>query len=186
MVMKNILKGLLLFSIFGSVSCETMKDPETKYASTFPISGEYWVQYSHINDAGVKIYPFDHKEDYKALYIYNTSANNGAEVWITDTPNADDDANFWQYRAKISCSPASKAFGLAPLDSVINDIYGYDIKVAVYNGKIISSAALQPSGVMADSISFDLILEDTGAFSAAGDTIKVNGFRKTGFTEDGH
>lgn len=203
--MKKILKSIFLISIIGLVACETMKDPEVEYASTYPISGEYWVQYSHVDDQGVNTFPFD--EGFYSLDIYNTAANNGSEVWITDNPNSDKPADaswqdnrwyIWNYRVKINCNVGALTFGLAAGDTIANNIYDlkdpdweYTPKVGIYNGKIMKLASKQPSGVLTDSISFDLILSNMqtwwgGPFSAAGDTIKVRGYRKTGFTEDRH
>lgn len=174
--------GLILFT-----ACETMKDPEVEYASTYPISGEYWVQYSHVDETKVNTFPFGKK--FYTLDIFNTSANNGTEVWITDNPNSDEydsKVQFWNYRVKIGCAPNNSTFGLASGDSVNNDIYKYSIRVGIYHGKIMKAISKQPSGTMTDSISFDLVFEDNASLSDAGDTIKVRGFRKTGFTDDAH
>lgn len=80
---------------------------------------------------------------------------------------------------------SSKTFGST--DTLVSYIEDYDIKVLVRNGRIIEDAVTTASGVVADSIYFEVWFEDLeGATGIADDKLFVSGYRRTGFLEDEH
>lgn len=149
--------------LFTIGSCDD--DLDIYNSSTNELDGNWYVQYYHA-DLG---YPA-----YTPLYTYNTAADNGQEIWITD------EANYWDYKVKIAANPKSLMFGSS--SEVTSIIDGYEIGVIVNNGKIVKNAVKLPSGVMADSIYFEIWFEDGGVPTS--DVIVAGGFRKTGFEED--
>lgn len=171
--MKNIIYkySAFILGIAFLSSCEFFHDvnkqdePEIEYSSTFPISGEWYVQFDHEtlgeDPNGAGLVP---------LFTYNTAADDGRNIWLSD------DGNFWDFKVKIECDVKSLSFGTA--DSVAN--VSYDVNVLLQNGKIIKNASLQPSGVYMDSIYFEV------AFGDEDGKFLVSGFRRSGFLEDEH
>ena len=167
---KNILI-MVCFAILFS-SCDKKEDFVNEESVVMEMAGEWYVHYDH------PIYgPDPFGVGYTSLITYKTSADDGQEIWISDQ------GNFWTYQVKIPVNVSALTFGT--LDTVINAVPGYDIKVLVRNGKIIKDASVRPSDAIADSIYFELWFEDLeGSTGIAGDTLIVSGYRRTGFLED--
>lgn len=157
-----------LLTILGS--CK--EDLEIWNSSTTELDGDWYVRYDH---ASYGEDPFG--AGYTPLFTYNTAANDGKEIWMSD------EANFWDYKVRIKANPAAGTFGSAEQVTSIAD--GYNIKVIIENGKIIKNAVKLPSGVMADSIYFEVWFEDLEASTdIANDRLLVGGYRKTGWSVD--
>jgi hypothetical protein len=184
----NKILGLFISVLFAVSmnSCQFFEDidkipePEVKYASTYPVSGEYYVMYNHA----------DYGEDpfgagFTKVFITNTAADDGKEIWIGDYAASPDDYGFWQYKVKVPVNVTDLTFGNA--DAVVNNADGYPIQIKIMNGKIIKDASLLDSGVKSDSIYFEIWFEDLeDATGIADDKLLVSGFRRTGFIEDEH
>lgn len=141
-------------------------------SSTKEFAGDWYVRYDH---ATYGEDPFG--AGFNGLTTYNTAADDGKEIWLSD------DGHFWDYKVRIPVNQSDISFGSA--DKVMSIVDGYEIEVIIKNGKIIKEAALLPSGVMADSIYFEVWFEDLeGATGIANDVLYVGGYRKTGFSED--
>ncbi len=169
--MKNSILFLLI-AVFLFSSCDVKDDFENEESPLVEMAGEWYVHYDH-NVYG----PDPFGVGYTSLVTYNTSADDGNEMWIND------EGNFWTYQVKIPVNLTALTFGSQ--DTVINHIDGYDIKVLVRNGKIIKDASTRESGAIADSIYFEMWFEDLeGSTGIAGDTLIVSGYRRTGFLED--
>ncbi|NJK84708.1 MAG: DUF5011 domain-containing protein [Bacteroidales bacterium] len=172
-VMKKLhyIAGILL--VFNFYSCEQEEIDPGKVKSN-AMSGEWFVLYNH------PVYGDDpFQVGYTRIITSSTAAESENEMIITD------ESNFWDYRIKCSFNEATNTFG--GNDTLINYVSGYDIKVLVRNGQIIPDAVSLASGVMADSIYFELWFEDLeDATGIPGDTLLVSGYRRTGFLEDEH
>ena len=178
------MKKYILFTVVVSLltfsSCDFLDDlddypeAEIEYTSTYPVSGEYNTYFVHevygdLNDA-------------TNINIYNTAADDGQEVWIFDN------GNFWDFKVKCPVNMDDLTFGSA--DTLMDEQWG--VKVVVRNGLIIKDASKQPSGVMVDSIHFEVWIEDVAPWFNANygiamgdsDYLLVDGFRRTGFLED--
>jgi hypothetical protein len=166
--MKKIINILALFSmLLGIVACETMKEPETEYSSTFPVSGEWWVTYS-LNGKEV--------QGFTKLITSNTAANDGKAIWI------DDVGKFWNFKVKCPVNMSNLSFaGDNLVSTAIDKGAAYDIKVDITNGKVIKNGGFSTSGVVTDSIYFEAEFEDD-----LGSKYVIAGTRKTGFAEDEH
>ena len=166
----NIL--LLAFVAFILSSCDKKEDFINEKSMVVEIAGEWYVHYDH------PVYGSDPFEaGYTSLITYNTSADDGQEIWIND------EGNFWNYQVKIPVDISTLTFGST--DTAINAVSGYDIKVLVRNGKVIKEVSVRPSGAVADSIYFELWFEDLeGSTGIVSDTLIVSGYRRTGFLED--
>ncbi len=169
--MKKIVKYLFvigLVTIFGSCDDEL----HIYYSSTAELDGNWYVKYNH---ATYGEDPFN--VGYTPLYTYNTATDNGQEIWLSD------EANFWDYKVRIAANPGGLSFGSsAEVTSIVD---GYEIKVIIENGKIIKNAVELPSGVMADSIYFEVWFEDLAeSTEIENDRLLVGGYRVTGFPED--
>lgn len=169
---KIVFYTILTFFAVGLYSCDLKEEFENEESKVVLMSGEWYVHYDH-NVYG----PDPFSVGYSQLLTFNTSADDGSQIWI------DDQENFWAYKVKTLVDYPNLTFG--ETDTLINAVDGYDIKVLVRNGKIIEKASLRPSGTMADSIYFELWFEDLeDATAIASDTLFVSGFRRTGYLED--
>lgn len=171
--MKNIFILIALCGIILFTSCE--KEYEIQKTSTVELAGEWWV---HHNVDGGDLFG----AGYHKIYTYNTAADDGKEIWISD------EGHFWDYRVKCPVNADALTFESDTLLSVIAD---YEIKVVVKNGKILKGAGKTLSGRDVDSIYYEVWFEDWPAtIDAYGlpyphDTpFQVGGVAHTGFGED--
>lgn len=180
--MKKHLFILAVISLVAFTSCDFLdglddyKDVEVEYASTYPISGEYYADF---------IEPvYGSLSDLININIYNTAADDGQEVWIYDN------GEWWDFKVKCAVDMSNNTFGSA--DTLIDEQWG--VKVVVQNGEIFKEVYEQPSGVMSDSIYFEIWIEDVAPwynanYGTAMDLnafLAVQGFRRSGFLEDEH
>lgn len=173
------LAGILLL---GITSCETMKDPTQEFSSTYPISGEWWVNVK-LEDGT------DIMGKYTKVLTYNTAANTPDSIWVTDVTSADGTipGNFWTYKCKAACHMADNSFAKA---QATNAISGYNIGVRISNGKVIKNGAISPSGVKTDSIYYEIKFQDDSIKGVPGSYYQnkfiCSGYRRTGFQTDDH
>jgi len=162
----------LLTFVFSS--CDTKEDFVVEKSKVVEAAGQWFVEYNH-ETYGED--PFG--AGFTMINTYNTAADDGQEIWITD------DGNFWDYKVKIPVDIENMTFGSENI--VTNAVDGYEIGVIIKNGKIIKNVSLQPSGATTDSIYFEIWFEDLeDATGIANDKLLVSGFRRTGFLEDEH
>ena len=155
-------------------SCDLKEDYEVEKSKVVEAAGQWFVMYNH-ETFGED--PFG--AGYTAIKTFNTAADDGQEIWLTD------EGNFWDYKVKIPVNLEAMTFGGE--DSVINAVADYDIKVIIRNGKIIKNASVQPSGATTDSIYFEIWFEDLeDQTEIPNDKLLVSGYRRTGFLEDEH
>ena len=160
---------ITLLAIFNSCS----EDPEIWQSSTADFDGNWFVRY----DSDTEADPFH--AGFTTLFTYNTASDNGNEIWITD------EAGFWDYKVTIPVNQGNMTFGSS--SEVTSIVDGYGINVIIENGKIIKEAVKLPSGVIADSIYFEIWFEDlTYPDGSPLAKLFVGGHRKTGFHEDDH
>jgi len=170
--MKRIIYSIFSISLLLVLFTSCEEEVEIWESSTNELDGNWYVHYDHSvygqDPFGVGLTP---------LFTYNTAANNGQEIWLTD------EANFWDYKVRVPADPENLTFGSQ--DVLTNVVEGYEIGVRVTNGKVIKDAVQVPSGVTVDSIYFEVWFEDlVDATGIENDTLYVSGYRKTGFTED--
>ncbi len=162
----------LILMAFILSSCDKKEEFVNEESPIVEMAGEWYVHYDH-PDYGAD--PFG--VGYSGIITYNSSADNGLDMWVSDQ------GNFWTYQVKIPVNVTGLTFG--SLDTVINAIDGYEIKVIVRNGKIIKDISTRPSGAVADSIYFELWFQDlVDATGLTDDHLIVSGYRRTGFLED--
>ena len=179
--MKNkLIFALLIFLTSGIYSCSKLhdmnepNDPEVEYSVVWPLAGEWYVTYKFADEDGV----IDdwYGVGYTKLYTYNTANQDNDKFWISDG------TNFWIYTVKSPCNVGNRTFGGDSLVSTAdNDGELYDIKVNIKNGKVIENGGHSTSGVVTDSIYFEVEFEDD-----PGTIYYCAGTRKTGFLEDEH
>lgn len=171
--MKKYIYAIIAFTLILS-SCDLKEDYEVEKSKVVDLAGQWYVLYNH---AEYGEDPFG--EGFTMINTFNTSAEDGKEIWITD------DGNFWDYKVKIPVNIDNLTFGSDQV--VTNSVDGYDIKVTIKNGKIIKKASTQPSGAVTDSIYFEVWFEDLEESTGiANDKLLVSGFRRSGFLEDEH
>ena len=180
--MKNKIYLVILFLAVVFYSCEKLhdlnqqKDPEIDLSSTYPISGEWWVRYYDDAELTSEVVP----DTYFPLYTYNTSSDDGEEIWIWDMNT------FWIYRIKCPVNMTNNTFAGDTLISTSDyeddgDLVLYNIWLNVTNGKVIPNGGHSTSGVVSDSIYMELEFEDD-----PGTIYYATGVRRTGFLEDEH
>lgn len=160
--MSKIFSYAVLFSIIiGIGACKKSSfDPGTTKSPN--ASNGWWVTYSV---GGSPIYgPV-------FFSTYNTSADKADSMWI------DDLEHFWQFKGKVALDYKALTFSNP---SCQNEYYTSDAKIA--NGKILTKGGHSKSGVVTDSIYFEIqFSDDTTPY---GTTYQVSGTARTGFIED--
>ena len=115
---------------------------------------------------------------------FNTAANDADSIWFSDLDG------LLGIQVKIPCNLADLTFGSDEQFENINtggalgdgDI---DAGTIIKNGKILKGAATTPSGMPADSIYFEIFIENDGYAAYYGwDHYTAAGFRYTGFAAD--
>lgn len=195
---------VLVSSFFFITSCE--KD-EIGGTATEEMAGQWYVQYDH------HLYgPDPFGVGSTALYTYNTASDNGGEIWLTDDDNFwEYKVRIPVNQETVTFGSGQIIDNIAttlPIDTIpvasgedylitpdtiktvdgeadsLLILYRY-LQARVENGKIIPDAVELSSGVMADSIYFELWFEDLAeSTEITNDTLFVSGYRKTGFVED--
>lgn len=174
-----IIASLVLFiSLTGCTKLYKMnqpEEPEIEYSAVWPMSGEWYVTYKFDDGAG-NIDDW-YGVGYVPLFTYNTADESKTEFWISGNMDA---ANFWSYCVKSSLNLETLTFNGSELVST-GDWEGapYDIKVNITNGKVIEDGGTSKSGVVVDSIYFEIEFEDD-----PGRIYQCSGHRRTGFLED--
>ena len=172
----NILKLLFCFTlIFGFTACDEGGDPNPGETAIVEVSGDWYVQ---LLVDGEDIYGIG----YYLLSTYNTSANNGNEMWI-------DDHELWPFKVKASVNISAKTFEGSSLENE----YSYEDEledgtkvdvfpiVTITNGQIVKDGATTTGGNPSDSISFTIEFSDD-----PGTIYTIEGYKRTGFLEDEH
>ncbi len=155
---KNIFYLIMAILIFAS--CDEKEDYTQINSSVVEVAGEWWVNYVD----------GEYESGYTKLITFNTAADNGQEFWISD------EHNFWAYKVKCPVNTANLTFSGTDLPN--NE---YDVDIQILDGKIIEDGALSTSGVVTDSIYFQVEFGDE-----PGVIYTASGWRKTGFLEDEH
>lgn len=179
--MKKIFFIISIALAIAFVSCQ--KNPIEKTA-TVDLAGQWYVTYQAVDDAGAVI-DDDFNEGYSILLTFNTSSNSTDSIFVSD------EGNHLDWKGKVPCNLGAKTFGTS------EELEGYiatnrhGAGITIYNGKILTAAAKTPSGMPADSIYFELKLQDDyyiGFYSDNGygayTHYVVSGFRYTGFAND--
>lgn len=162
---KYINYAILLIGMIFFNACSKEDIPMT---STVDVAGEWMVTVDVVD--GDKVYedPFGYGQ---LMWItYNTSANNGTEIWV------DDLKSFWETKVKVPCNVADRTFGSATPEQ---NAY-YDCQVTVSDGKITPGGTVTPSGMPADKFECYVTYSD----DEDGYTYYVHGYRRTGFVAD--
>lgn len=160
--MKNIVFIALFALIFSS--CDLKDEYVVEKSKVVDAAGQWWVNYK---------YASGDESGYLMLQTYNAAADDGKELWISD-----EKGKFWDYKVKCPINIDAMTFTGKDLQNA-----AYDIKVQLNNGKIIKNGGKSTSGVVVDSIYFELQFEDD---DVPGKIYKVGGVRRTGFLEDEH
>ncbi|MBB4807411.1 hypothetical protein HNP38_002717 [Chryseobacterium defluvii] len=169
---KNIFKVLLVFIVallFIPISCDRVEDIDDEGTSTQDMAGDWFVTRSV---GGVEV------SGHVLISTYNTSANNGSEMWIDDH-----EGNIWGFadypiKFKTPINYSQKTFGGSSLQNLYQD---YDITINVSDGKILKDAATTSGGNKSDSIIFKAEFSDE-----PGVIYTFAGYKRTGFAEDEH
>jgi hypothetical protein len=173
--MKNFILYFVVLSVI-IVSCD-QEDPNIQSTNAKALAGEWFVTYS--------IGGSDVGGGYSTIITSNTAANLATEILISDyvDPNAKT-GNFWSYKVKAQADPDAKSFTASESVStaLINNEDPYPIKVNILNGKIIPFGGKSRTGVVVDSIYFEIQFEDDA--TPFENTFIVSGHKRTGFTAD--
>ncbi|MCV2483924.1 hypothetical protein OD917_03240 [Flavobacterium sp. SH_e] len=168
----RVLAAMLVLTSF--VACDEVGDTDPGGTSTESMSGEWYVQ-TLVNGTVVA--------DYALISTYNTSANDGKEIWL------DDEGHIWNFKVKTPITLSSSSFAGSNLaSSVVDDdpdtedvIETYDVNVNITEGKVTPKGATTTGGHTVDGISFKAEFSDD-----PGTIYEIKGYRRTGFIEDEH
>jgi len=141
---------------------DTIEDYKTEYTSVGEmLAGEWYVTYTL---DGVT------KATNSKISTYNTAADNGTQMWITDHDN------YYGLKAVTNCDVKTNTFSVENADELI-----YGVKVDIRNGKVIPGAGTTAAGNVTDSIYLEVEFSDS-----PGSVYILSGVRRTGFLEDEH
>jgi hypothetical protein len=154
-----IITGLIVLSFYA---CQKYDDPDVKYASTYPLSGEWWVT---LRDTSLAILV-----NYSPLLTYNTSSDKGDSLWV------DDGGNIWQFKVKAACNAKERTFST---DSTVSAFPEYPIKIDIKGGTVVLKGGITRTGNVTDSIYMRIGFEDD-----PGTVYIISGIRRTGFQAD--
>ncbi|BDU23641.1 hypothetical protein FLGSB24_03850 [Flavobacterium sp. GSB-24] len=157
----RILAAVLVLTSFAA--CDEVGDTNPGGTSTKDMSGDWYVQ-TLVNGTVVA--------DYALISTYNTSANDGKEMWI------DDHGHVWDFKVKSPVTLSALSFAGSNLASSVD---GYDINVNITEGKITKNGATSTGGHTVDGISFKAEFSDD-----PGTIYEIKGYKRTGFYEDEH
>jgi hypothetical protein len=180
--MKKIyVRGMLLVAAAFLFSKCTDDDATIEHTAGEYYAGEWFVTYS-VDGTEVS-------QGHVPLITSNTAANVATEILISDyIVAADLGGSFWSYKCKAQVDVATKKFSADQSDShvMIEDEDGnptpYDININIMNGAIFPKGGLSKTGVVVDSIYFEMQFSDDSP--AYGTTYVVSGHRRTGFHDD--
>lgn len=169
--MKKVKYLIFLMLAVGFFSCETMDDPEMEYASTYPVSGEWYVRFEVQDPTDNSWADVPGYGSYNKILTYNTASNSSDTIWI------DDLNHIWSFKIKCPIQLSARTFSTP--DSVLNSDPDYPINVLIKNGSVHVGKGKSISGVTTDSIYFEIGFTDD-----PGTQYRLSGFRRTGFLED--
>lgn len=161
-------------------SCE--KDPIGGTA-TQKVAGEWYVKYEALNNAGEVLYEYMDLSDaanppeFALVNTYNTASNVADKMYISDindfTTGAYSGAyNFFGFQVLVDVDQAAGTFSTKDYVQNNQPIINYDkyecdnkfLSIKIANGKIGFGEGKQKNGSPADSISFDLYIEESGLY----------------------
>lgn len=154
---------LLLFTLSLFTSCDEGGDPDPGATSVVEMAGDWFVQ-AFVGETLVA--------DYLQISTYNTSADDGTEIWI------DDHQNFWWFKSKSLVNVNALTFSGTDLESSVD---GYNITVTITNGIVTKDDTETSGGNITDGISFDIEFSDD-----PGTIYTLKGYKRTGLLEDEH
>lgn len=169
----RILAAVLVLTSFAA--CDEVGDTNVGGTSTKDMSGDWYVQ--TLVDGKVVA-------DYALITTYNTSANDGKDMWIDDHL-----FHVWGFKVKVPVTLSSSSFtGQNLASSVVDDdtktpdvVETYDINVTITEGTVTKNGATSTGGHTVDAISFKAEFSDD-----PGTVYEIKGYKRTGFIEDEH
>ncbi|MBB6612245.1 hypothetical protein H7F15_14440 [Pontibacter sp. Tf4] len=154
---------IMLLSVGFLASCDDDDDDEIEFTATYPLSGDWTVNYSIETAPG----QFEPLVEHGEVLIYNTSENVPTEIWV------DDQGNFWDFKTKSPADANARTFGGEGLQDV-----QHDAVVNIANGQVFLDA-VTVNGIKRDSIYFQVSFSDDE--EPFGTIYHVYGHRSTGF-----
>jgi hypothetical protein len=168
----RILAAVIVLTSFAS--CDEVDDTNVGETSVKAMSGDWYVQ--TLVDGEIVA-------DYALISTYNSSANDGKDMWL------DDHDNIWGFKVKTPVTLSSLSFaGNNLASSIVRDIAStpniietYEVNVNITDGKTIKNGATSTGGHTVDAISFKAEFSDD-----PGTIYEIKGYKRTGFIEDEH
>jgi hypothetical protein len=165
--MRKIISIFLVLFALGYMfsSCTKTFDPGT--TATPKTSNGWWVTW----------YDTDGNQYTNPTFFstYNTSENKTDSMWI------DDLENFWQFKGKVALDYTNMTFA-----STLSENQYYPSEAKIMNGKIIPKGGHSKTGVVTDSIYFEIQFSDDGSPEGYGTTFYATGTARTGFIDDNY
>jgi len=158
--MKKYLIYITFLFVVAFSSCDIKEEYEQINSGVMEASGEWWIKFSKTG----------YETGYLKVITFNTAADDGKEIWISDQGNWKD------IKFKCPVDVLSLTFAGTNLTNI-----SATNKVSIKNGKIAKNGGQSTSGVITDAISCEIGFSDE-----PGVVYKAVGTRKTGFLEDEH
>jgi hypothetical protein len=172
--MKKLYFAIIALAALTLASCE--KTPVGGTA-TQALAGQWSVLMQGVDSAGNVLYEDEDLFGYGPFQIitYNTAENQPDTMWLSCMSALN--PSFLTFRLKVACDVNALTFEG-------KELVNYDgSHIDVRNGKVLPKAAKTPSGMPADSIVFDYVVEGD-PYTAYYDFIRITGFRYTGLVND--
>ena len=159
----SLFVSLLLMAF---TSCDIVDDDDIGSTKVVDMAGDWYVKL--LDNGGNDIYGLG----YQLISTYNTSSNDGTELWI------DDRGHTWDFKVKATVNITGFTLSGSDLTSSVD---GYDITVNITDGKITKGEVITEGGNPTDGISFNAEFSDD-----PGTIYTIVGYKRTGFAEDEH
>jgi hypothetical protein len=165
--MKISIKNSLLIAFASIAIYSCTKKQDVGNTSTVAMSGEWFIEYFDSTDAST---PLDH---HSKILTYNTSANDGKQLWL-------DDPNFWPFKAKMDIDVANLKFKPSNTIDILVQAPKPPNNLRVITGKVLPKMGKSKSGNVVDSIylKVEFLDDDPGVI------YEIRGHARTGFFED--
>lgn len=173
--MKKIYFAILALAALTLASCE--KTPVGGTA-TQALAGQWSVSMQAVDSAGNVVLEDEDLFEIGHFHMltYNTSANQPDTMWLAGLESLN--PAFTNLKLKVACDINTLTFWGKELENSNGS------HVDIRNGKILPKAATTPSGMPADSIVFDYLVEGDQYAGQFYDFLRITGFRYTGFVAD--
>ena len=164
--MRKIISIFLALFALSFVFSSCKKTFDVGQTATVNMSNGWWLTFYDAADSS-------QQSNTVFFTTYNTSENKTDSMWI------DDLGNFWDFKGKVAIDYAAHTF-----NSTLSENQYYSSEAKILNGQIFPKGGHSKTGVVTDSIYFQIQFSDDGSSNGYETTFYATGTARTGFIDD--